>query len=402
MDSSSRQPRKWTLAEDQKLREEVEAQCRFSFAYILCFLPTSLMDGDVKDWCRIATELPGRTNKDCRKRWHNSVAGGLKKGQWSKSEDHLLSKGVEQYGQRWTLVANCVESRSADQCAKRWQQSLDPDLDRSEWRDEEDSILIEATQRLGRHWKDIQRDHFPGRSKNCIKNRYTVLVRRYQNQGISLPSAASSPSESSTPTPLSSYPDDDDEYISPTPTMYGNLLSTQSRATSSEINHSWSSLGSDAYPTWSSPQDYNMPMAMTGAEIHHAITPMQNYAFAQPPSLGSTVPAASTSWNWTATSMDPSSAMHAISPPATSPSVPDPSFYGYSNYPVVQQPMTGQYPTYSTSPVQGTYPAMPNRSLAGMHGPGTTAEQQAYGSNSSATYSDPRRPQNPRDPRDRF
>jgi hypothetical protein len=29
MQTSSRQPRKWTLAEDQKLREEVEAQCEF-------------------------------------------------------------------------------------------------------------------------------------------------------------------------------------------------------------------------------------------------------------------------------------------------------------------------------------------------------------------------------------
>jgi len=70
--------------------------------------------GDVRDWCRIADQLPGRTNKDCRKRWHNSVAGGLKKGQWSKSEDQLLIMGVEQYGQKWTLVATCVTSRSAD------------------------------------------------------------------------------------------------------------------------------------------------------------------------------------------------------------------------------------------------------------------------------------------------
>jgi hypothetical protein len=55
---------------------------------------------------------------------------------------------------RWTLVANIVGTRSADrklhllicfiatlgadtspECAKRWQQSLDPDLDHSEWSD---------------------------------------------------------------------------------------------------------------------------------------------------------------------------------------------------------------------------------------------------------------------------
>ena len=77
---------------------------------------------------------------------------------------------------RWTLVANVVVSRSADQCAKRWQQSLDPKLDRSEWREAEDKVLIDAVHRLGRHWKNIQQDHFPGRSKNCIKNRYVLCV----------------------------------------------------------------------------------------------------------------------------------------------------------------------------------------------------------------------------------
>lgn len=109
---------------------------------------------------------------------------------------------------RWTLVANIVGSRSADrklrssdchgrsnkvsECAKRWQQSLDPDLDRSEWKDTDvsiqetnqrqpfaniytqDQILIDAVHRYGRHWKDIQRQHFQGRSKNCIKNRYVL------------------------------------------------------------------------------------------------------------------------------------------------------------------------------------------------------------------------------------
>ncbi|KAH7128230.1 hypothetical protein B0J11DRAFT_265058 [Dendryphion nanum] len=180
--STARQPRKWTPVEDQKLREEVEIQ-RSS-------------EGEAKDWCKVAQSLPGRTNKDCRKRWMNSVAGGLKKGQWSKSEDALLSKGVHRYGQKWTLVAEVVGSRSADQCSKRWCQSLDPDLDRSEWRDSEDHILLEAVGKLGRHWKDVQHYHFPGRSKNSIKNRYTVLLRRYGNPVPHRPSRSGSGSSS--------------------------------------------------------------------------------------------------------------------------------------------------------------------------------------------------------------
>jgi hypothetical protein len=63
----------------------------------------TVSEGEVKDWCRIAERLPGRTNKDCRKRWHNSVAGGLKKGQWSKNEDLQLARGVERFGQRYAL-----------------------------------------------------------------------------------------------------------------------------------------------------------------------------------------------------------------------------------------------------------------------------------------------------------
>ncbi len=163
MSVSDRQPRRWTPVEDQTLREQVDAQSA---------------QGGSRDWCQIALALPGRSNKDCRKRWHNSVTDGLKKGQWSKSEDQLLTHGVQHYGYQWTKVATCVTSRSADQCAKRWQQSLDPSLDRSEWRENEDTALLTAVESLGRHWKDIQEQYLPHRSKNCVKNRYSVLTRR--------------------------------------------------------------------------------------------------------------------------------------------------------------------------------------------------------------------------------
>ena len=186
MSNTDRQPRRWTQAEDQVLREQVDIQ---------------QAQGGSRDWCQVALALPGRTNKDCRKRWHNSVAEGLKKGQWSKSEDHLLTHGVHRHGFQWTKVATCVGSRSADQCAKRWQQSLDPRLDRSEWREAEDLALLAAVERLGRHWKDIQGQYLPHRSKNCVKNRYSVLARR--NAVPSNPSDDGPESSSSDPdTPI--------------------------------------------------------------------------------------------------------------------------------------------------------------------------------------------------------
>lgn len=269
--TAGRQPRKWTLAEDQKLREQVEAQ---------------LAEGEVKDWCRIAGNLPGRTNKDCRKRWHNSVAGGLKKGQWSRSEDVQLARGVQQYGQRWTLVANIVGSRSADQCAKRWQQSLDPDLDRSEWSNLEDKVLIEAVRKLGRHWKDVQRLHFSGRSKNCIKNRYTVLIRRYQNQGITLPPPACSPEPSGT---CSTTDDDDMSYGS---SGHDEFYTTQTQVSTPESQRSWPT--DVDFSEWSSRESFGGMVApsythIPQPQVSHAGPPPQwpwpSVSISQPPIL---------------------------------------------------------------------------------------------------------------------
>lgn len=200
-DMGDRQPRRWTTAEDQILREQVDAQ---------------QSQGIGKDWCQVASALPGRTNKDCRKRWHNSVTEGLKKGQWSKSEDQLLTHGMHRYGPQWTKVATCVSTRSADQCAKRWQQSLDPRLDRSDWRENEDAALLVAVERLGRHWKDIQEQFLPHRSKNCVKNRYSVLSRRNASQLV--PYDDSVEGSSSDPgTPLQLEVNSSFAYTSPQP-----------------------------------------------------------------------------------------------------------------------------------------------------------------------------------------
>lgn len=54
----------------------------------------------MKDWQCIATKLPGRTNKDCRKRWHNVVSGGVNKGHWTQDEDKLLTEAVQTRGKR--------------------------------------------------------------------------------------------------------------------------------------------------------------------------------------------------------------------------------------------------------------------------------------------------------------
>lgn len=60
--------------------------------------------GSISDWDRIARSLPGRSNKDCRKRWMNVVAGGLRKGAWTNHEDNQLQEGVKDFGSRFACL----------------------------------------------------------------------------------------------------------------------------------------------------------------------------------------------------------------------------------------------------------------------------------------------------------
>ncbi|KAH9894574.1 hypothetical protein F4778DRAFT_747487 [Xylariomycetidae sp. FL2044] len=61
-EAERRIPKRWTEAEDSILYKEACSQ---------------LTAGEIKDWSRVAAKIPGRTNKDCRKRWVNKVCGGM-------------------------------------------------------------------------------------------------------------------------------------------------------------------------------------------------------------------------------------------------------------------------------------------------------------------------------------
>ena len=53
--------------------------------------------GTLKQWSLIADNLPGRTNKDCRKRWAK-LGNEVKRGTWSSDEDEKLQSAIAQVG----------------------------------------------------------------------------------------------------------------------------------------------------------------------------------------------------------------------------------------------------------------------------------------------------------------
>lgn len=61
----------------------------------------------------------------------------VKTGAWLPAEDARLREAVAKHSTRWVSVASEVGTRNGDQCAKRWSENLNPELDHSPWTQEE-------------------------------------------------------------------------------------------------------------------------------------------------------------------------------------------------------------------------------------------------------------------------
>jgi hypothetical protein len=104
---------KWTEDEDSKLKDAVQ-----------------LHGG--KDWVVIAALVQGRTGKQCYSRWHDflkhSIDGATgRTGRWTGDEDNKLKNAVKWHvGKGWGAISALVPGRTPKQCNKRWKDVLDP------------------------------------------------------------------------------------------------------------------------------------------------------------------------------------------------------------------------------------------------------------------------------------
>ena len=109
---------------------------------------------------------------------------GLVKGPWSTNEDKLLREWVEQEGAtKWSACASRIPGRSGKQCRERWHNTLNPDVKKGEWTPEEDKVIFELQGSIGPKWTEIAK-HLPGRTENSIKNRFYSTVRRMKINAI--------------------------------------------------------------------------------------------------------------------------------------------------------------------------------------------------------------------------
>lgn len=73
-----------------------------------------------RNWDLIATEVPGRTGRQCRDRYQNYLIPGYFNGQWTQEEDARLYMKFIQFGNKWTLMKKFFPGRTANSIKNRW------------------------------------------------------------------------------------------------------------------------------------------------------------------------------------------------------------------------------------------------------------------------------------------
>ncbi|KAK7451918.1 myb family transcription factor [Colletotrichum acutatum] len=121
-----RERRWWTSQEDDILKREVQGKSANPISPLVTCAAKSNKDlhlpvrqgGSVQNWNDIAMSLPGRTNKDCRKRWAK-IQVDIRKGAWTQEEDERLQKAVLQLGCKTRRQALFLDPRGGQKVAGR-------------------------------------------------------------------------------------------------------------------------------------------------------------------------------------------------------------------------------------------------------------------------------------------
>lgn len=117
------------------------------------------------------------------------VNGTLSPGKWSQTEDELLVELVHRTSQGWGHIAyvlnieihNKLPIRNSKACKERWNNYLDPSINRGPWSKQEDLILLKGYLKFGHKWKSICK-YISTRTEGAVKNRTKSLLHKMKQK----------------------------------------------------------------------------------------------------------------------------------------------------------------------------------------------------------------------------
>ncbi|KAJ6234275.1 myb protein-related [Anaeramoeba flamelloides] len=92
-----------------------------------------------------------------------------------RTEDTLLKNAIKLFGEtNWAQVSVFVNGRTSKQCRERWNNQLNPNINRTPFTVEEGEILIQKQKEIGNKWSTISQ-FFDRRTDNMLKNHWHSL-----------------------------------------------------------------------------------------------------------------------------------------------------------------------------------------------------------------------------------
>ncbi|CAM8971575.1 unnamed protein product [Rhodiola kirilowii] len=108
-------------------------------------------------------------------------------GAWSEQEDQKLTYYIQKHGHgRWRSLAKAAGLRRCGKsCRLRWMNHLKPDINKGNFGEDEDDLIIKLHALLGNRWSLIA-GRLPGRTDNQVKNYWNTHLSRKLKKPLTL------------------------------------------------------------------------------------------------------------------------------------------------------------------------------------------------------------------------
>ena len=77
-----------------------------------------------KKWKYIATQLEGRSPRQCRDRYNHYLCPDMRNDQWTVEEEFKLTELVKIHGTKWSVISTMLEGRSPNNLKNRWYKHI--------------------------------------------------------------------------------------------------------------------------------------------------------------------------------------------------------------------------------------------------------------------------------------